>query len=133
VTRGILSTRKIAHDILDGAEKPENKANAATTAVVRIEQLHPFPEQQLQAALKAYPKAKSIVWAQEEPRNMGAATFIMPKIEKLVGTLHAGKAQLDYVGRSERASPAVGLEKQHLKEQEKLINAAWNLRESLEV
>jgi 2-oxoglutarate dehydrogenase E1 component len=133
VTRVILCTGKIAHDILDGAEKPENKANAATTAVVRIEQLHPFPEQQLQAALKAYPKAKSIVWAQEEPRNMGAATFIMPKIEKLVGTLHAGKAQLDYVGRSERASPAVGLEKQHLKEQEKLINAAWNLRESLEV
>lgn len=133
VTRVVMCTGKMAHDVLDAAEKPENKNSAATTAVVRIEQLYPFPELQLEAVLKAYPKAKSLVWVQEEPRNMGAATFIMPRIEKLIAALHAGKSQLEYVGRSRRASPAVGLEKQHLKEQEKIVSAAWNGKESLEV
>jgi 2-oxoglutarate dehydrogenase E1 component len=133
VSRVILCTGKIAHDVLDAAEKPENKANSATTAVVRIEQLAPFPEKQLEAALKHYPKAKSWVWVQEEPRNMGAAHFIMPKIEKVLAGMHGSKTHLDYVGRSERASPAVGFEKLHLKEQEKLVSSAWNLKESVEL
>jgi 2-oxoglutarate dehydrogenase E1 component len=132
VSRVLLCTGKIAHDLLDATEKQENKTGSQNTAVVRIEQLHPFPHSQLEAALKNYPKAKHWCWIQEEPRNMGAASFIMPKIEKVLGKLNS-KAQLEYIGRSERASPAVGLEKLHLKEQEKIVSAGWNSNESVEV
>ncbi|NBO38346.1 2-oxoglutarate dehydrogenase E1 component [bacterium] len=131
VTRILLCTGKVAHDLLDSTEKAENKSAATSTAVVRIEQLHPFPHAQLEAALKAYPKAKSWAWVQEEPRNMGAATFIMAKVQKTLSKV--SKATLEYVGRSERASPAVGLEKLHLKEQEALLTAAWNSTETIEI
>lgn len=132
VTRVVFCTGKIAHDLLDSAEKEENKSVSKQSAVVRIEQLHPFPQPQIEAALKNYPKAKTFIWCQEEPRNMGAATFMMPKLEKLL-TAENPKARLEYIGRSERASPAVGLEKLHLKEQEKLVTAAWSATESVEI
>lgn len=132
VNRIVLCTGKIAHDLLDSADKDENKSGSKTTAIVRIEQLHPFPQEQLSAALKSYPKAKHVFWCQEEPRNMGAATYIMPKIQEILATSHP-KVKVDYVGRSERASPAVGLEKLHLKEQEKVIVASWNSETSVEV
>lgn len=132
VTRVLFCTGKISHDLLDSTEKPEFKAAAQTTAVVRIEQLAPFPSQAVEAALKKYSKAKSVYWVQEEPQNMGAATFVMSKIQKVLGKM-AHKAQLEYLGRSERASPAVGLEKLHLKEQEALINAAWTSSEGREI
>lgn len=132
VSRVLMCTGKISHDLLDSTEKQENKIGSENTAVVRIEQLHPFPHAQLEAALKNYPKTKHWCWIQEEPRNMGAASFIMPKIEKVLGKLNS-KATLAYIGRSERASPAVGLEKLHLKEQEKLVSAGWNCNESVEV
>ncbi|MEY4065760.1 MAG: hypothetical protein RIR26_1968 [Pseudomonadota bacterium] len=132
VTRVLLCTGKIAHDLLDSAEKPENKATAGTTAVVRVEQLHPFPQAQLETVLKQYPKAKQWAWIQEEPRNMGAATFVIPKIEKTLAEVSA-KARLDYIGRSERASPSVGLEKRHLLEQDQIIQAGWKSDSGVEI
>jgi 2-oxoglutarate dehydrogenase E1 component len=125
VTRVLFCTGKIAHDLLDSTDKPENKVGAQSTAVVRIEQLHPFPHKQVEDALKLYAKAKHHFWVQEEPANMGAATFIMPKIQKVLAKAGGKGANLGYIGRSERASPAVGLEKLHLKELEKLLSACW--------
>ncbi len=132
VTRVLFCTGKIAHDLLDNADKPENKNGSQTTAVVRIEQLHPFPHKQVEAALKHYPKAKACFWVQEEPHNMGAATFIMPKIQKVLNKT-SNKSVLGYIGRSERASPAVGLEKLHLREQEALLTACWTSPEEREI
>lgn len=132
VSRVILCTGKIAHDALDAAEKPNQNFKTETTAIVRIEQLHPFPAQKLEELLKTYPKAQFFGWAQEEPRNMGAATFILPKIETVLNKVNS-KARLSYIGRSERGSPAVGLEKRHVKEQQQLIEAVWSASESVEV
>jgi 2-oxoglutarate dehydrogenase E1 component len=136
VNRVVFCTGKLAHDALDSADKPENVSGSASTAIVRIEQLHPFPVQSLQRALQAYPKVKQVFWAQEEPHNMGAATFVMPKLQKVMstsGTSSTHKAQLGYLGRSERASPAVGLEKRHLAEQDSLLKAVWNSSEGIEI
>lgn len=133
VTRVLFCTGKIAHDLLDSADKPEHRDGAKSTAVVRVEQLHPFPHKQVEAALKHYSKAKQHFWVQEEPANMGAATFIMPKIQKVLTKTGAKGSLLGYIGRSERASPAVGLEKQHLKELEKLIAGCWNSTTELEI
>lgn len=132
VTRVVFCTGKIAHDLLDNAEKAENKSSSQNTAVIRVEQLHPFPQKGIESALKKYPKAKQFFWVQEEPNNMGPAWFVMPKIQKVLSKV-SGKGQLEFIGRCERASPAVGLEKQHLKEQEALIQAAWNSTESWEI
>lgn len=132
ITRVIFCTGKIAHDLLDSSEKPDNKQGSANTAVVRIEQLHPFPYKDVENALKSYPKAKHCFWMQEEPQNMGPATFVQPKIQKVLNKANS-KASFGYIGRSERASPAVGLEKLHLKEQEKLLIAGWNSTENVEI
>ena len=89
-------------------------------AVVRLEQLYPFPAQQIQAVLARYPQAKDVVWVQEEPRNMGAWTFIL---EHLPSLLHA-RQTLRYAGRQAQASPAVGFQKMHQQQQTALLNLA---------
>lgn len=132
VTRVIMCTGKIAHDALDSAEKTSEELKTGNTAIIRIEQLHPFPSQQLEKLLRNYPKAQYFAWAQEEPRNMGAATFVIPKIEQVLSKL-ASKAKLNYIGRSERGSPAVGLEKRHVKEQQQLVNAIWTASQTTEI
>lgn len=132
VTRVIMCTGKIAHDALDAAEKPSDKMKTEHTAIVRIEQLNPFPAQQLEKLLRSFPKAQFFAWAQEEPRNMGAASFILSKIESVLSKL-SPKAELNYIGRSERGSPAVGLEKRHIKEQQQLVEAIWSAQASKEV
>jgi len=132
VTRVIMCTGKVAHDALDTAEKSPEKLKINDTAIVRIEQLSPFPSEQLERVIRKYPKAQFFAWAQEEPRNMGAASYVLPKIERVVGSVNA-KAKLNYIGRSERGSPAVGLEKRHLTEQQKLIEALWTASGATEI
>ena len=132
VKRVVFCSGKFCIDLLDASEKEEYKQAASNTAVVRLEQIYPFAANKVLALLKKYSNAKSVVWAQEEPRNMGAASFVFPKFAELVN--QAGlKAPLQYVGRCERASPAVGLEKVHIAEQEKLVSAAFLRDEAFEV
>ncbi len=132
VTKVVLCSGKIRIDLLDAIEK-QGSEKFSHVAVVSLEQLYPFPESQLTNVLKTYGKAKSIVWAQEEPRNTGASFFVRDKIEKILQSTLKVKPKLGYIGRSERASPAVGLEKQHLVEQEKIIAACLGADEQLEV
>ncbi|MEY2988017.1 MAG: hypothetical protein RJB13_1538, partial [Pseudomonadota bacterium] len=132
VTRVIMCTGKVAHDALDAADKPSDKMKTESTAIIRVEQLNPFPAQQLEKLLRKFPKAQFFAWAQEEPRNMGAASFILPKIEQVVANL-SSKVELSYIGRSERGSPAVGLEKRHIKEQQQLVDAIWSASASTEI
>lgn len=113
VNRVILCSGKIYYDLVEAQQKRKNK----DTAVVRLEQLYPFPEKQLKAVLKKYKDAK-LVWAQEEPANMGSLSFIVRMMPKY---------QLEFVSRKASASPATGYTKVHKVEQDKLVNKAFEI------
>ena len=116
VKKVVLCTGKFAIDLLDLAEKEDP---LAAIAIVRVEQIAPLDAGTLAAVVQRYPQAR-LVWAQEEPANMGAAGYVQPRLQRLF------KAPEGYVGRSERASPSVGVEKQHLKEQAQLVKACFD-------
>jgi multifunctional 2-oxoglutarate metabolism enzyme len=92
------------------------------TAIVRIEQLYPFPEAEFAEVLARYPAAGEVVWVQEEPRNMGAWAFVRGWIQP---TLQAQHRQIGYAGRPESASTAPGSLKRHLQEQAEIIEQAF--------
>ncbi|CRG84804.1 2-oxoglutarate dehydrogenase E1 component [Talaromyces islandicus] len=100
------------------------------TAITRIEQLNPFPWAQLKENLDSYPNAKNIVWAQEEPLNAGAWSFVQPRIETLLNsTEHHNRRHVLYAGRSPSASVATGLKGSHLKEEQDLLNDAFTVHQ----
>ncbi|KQS04109.1 2-oxoglutarate dehydrogenase subunit E1 [Sphingomonas sp. Leaf357] len=127
VKRLVLCTGKVAYDLMEARDA----AGDTGTAVVRLEQLYPFPGEPLVARLKRMTNVEEVVWAQEEPRNNGAWTFVEPFIEECL--VEAGcKAQRPrYAGRAASASPATGLMKRHQLEQAALIADALghNVRE----
>ena len=92
-------------------------------ALVRVERLYPFPEERIVAELERYAHVPSVVWCQEEPRNMGAWAHML----EAFGELLSGDRRLAYVGRSRAASPATGSKHTHLHEQKTLIEAALSL------
>ncbi len=108
----VLCTGKVFYDYLERREKSDHK-----TAVVRLEQLYPFPQEQLNAVLAGYKKAKQFIWLQEEPRNRGAWTFISDRIGRCIGD-----APIRYVGRAASASPATGSHKQHAEEMDQFLS-----------
>jgi 2-oxoglutarate dehydrogenase E1 component len=116
VRRLILCTGKIYYD-LDGHEA---RASAEDTAICRLEQLYPFPSQELEVLVSALPNLQEVVWAQEEPRNMGALTFVGPRLRVIVPR----KVPLRYVARPERASPAEGKPGDHNREQQRIVREA---------
>ena len=116
VKRVVIATGKVAHELIDR----RNEENLEHVAVVRLEQLYPFPEQQLKQALAGY-KASEIVWCQEEPENMGAWTFARPYLTRLTGK------ELTYAGREAAASTAPGSAALFMLEQEALIAAALGI------
>jgi 2-oxoglutarate dehydrogenase E1 component len=89
-------------------------------AIVRLEQLYPFPEAELTEILKRYPHASEFCWVQEEPANQGARDFVELRIERLL----PGRRRLAYVGRPEAASPATGSHKIHQTEENDIVDAA---------
>jgi 2-oxoglutarate dehydrogenase E1 component len=92
-------------------------------ALVRIEQLYPFPKQEVQAALARYRRAQEVCWVQEEPRNMGAWSFIEPLLREVL----PDTCVLAYHGRAEAASPATGSFRVHQMEEEALIHEALDV------
>ena len=93
-------------------------------ALVRLEQLAPFPERVLAEELARYPKGARVIWCQEEPGNMGAWTFVAPRIEAVLQGVGMAQTRPVYAGRRPAASPATGLYQQHVKEQATLIEEA---------
>ena len=93
------------------------------TAIVRVEQLYPFPKKEIQAILSKYSGAQEICWVQEEPANRGAWTFMQPRLRPLL----RDNTILTYHGREESASPATGSSKIHLIEEEEIIGHALDL------
>ncbi len=114
-----LCSGKIYYDI--DAKRLEKSSKKA--AFIRLEQLYPLPKTQIAALLLASKKLKNIFWVQEEPQNMGAWSFMLPQLIKLMNELDLKKVNLDYIGRNHRASPAVGSPKVHQVEQSTIINA----------
>jgi 2-oxoglutarate dehydrogenase E1 component len=113
--RLLLCTGKIGHELRVEREKRGDTASA----ILSIEQLYPWPEAELSAAIEAHPHAKELVWVQEEPENMGALSFVMPRLRRLVRDRHVLS-----IKRSAAASPATGSPKAHEMEQRTLIDLA---------
>lgn len=116
----VFVSGKLYYELLEAREttKKEN------VALVRLEQLYPFPARQVTEVLKSYPKAKTLVWAQEEPKNMGAFQNVYFKFADVVAK--AGlKLAFEYAGRPERSSPATGFNHQHKEEQAEIIKSIF--------
>ncbi len=116
VERLVLCSGKVYYD-LDGHEQREA---ASSVAIARVELLYPFARDQLAALIATYPNLKQIVWAQEEPKNMGAWSVMWRRLPEL---LPEG-VELSYVGRPQRASPSEGYPAAHRTEQERIVLTA---------
>jgi len=114
--RVIGCTGKVYYDLLAEA----GRLGERQSAIVRIEGLYSFPEDTLRALLSRYPAVREVVWAQEEPKNMGAWMYVAPRIQAL---LPVG-VTLRYAGRPERASPAEGYPTAHAGEQARIVSEA---------
>ena len=116
VRRVLVCTGKIAHELMDERDKQSSAA-----AVVRVEQLYPWPADELAAVLGRYPAASQVWWVQEEPANMGAWNFTHGKLLRLVGE----STELSHVARRASPSPASGSKTVHDREQQQLLTAAF--------
>jgi len=113
--RLIVCTGKIGHNL----RVERDKRKDLSVGIIFLEQLYPFPEAELQAALDQHPSATEIVWVQEEPANMGALSYVGPLLRRLAGD----RAVLS-VKRTAAASPATGSAKAHALEEKTLIDLA---------
>ncbi|KAG7887998.1 hypothetical protein KL925_004204 [Ogataea polymorpha] len=96
------------------------------TAFIKVEQLHPFPFAQLRDALLSYPALEDLVWCQEEPFNMGAYSYVTPRIETVLREAGLEKLGLRYAGRDPSASVAAGSKAMHTAEEEALLDQVFN-------
>jgi 2-oxoglutarate dehydrogenase E1 component len=119
IKRVVLCSGKVYYDLLEAREK----MGVNDVYLMRQEQLYPFPPKTLGEQLKRFPQAE-LVWCQEEPKNMGAWSFVNPRLEEVMETVGMRAGRPVYVGRPEAASPATGLARNHLREQEALVTKA---------
>jgi 2-oxoglutarate dehydrogenase E1 component len=122
VKRVVICSGKVYYDLFEEREKRGIK----DISLLRMEQLYPFPSKALSAELVARPQAE-VVWCQEEPKNMGAWTFVQPEIERVLGEIKHKQSRLPYAGRPAAASPATGLLRRHNREQAQLLDEALTL------
>ena len=116
VRRLVLCSGKVYYDLLAAAAGQDR----SRFALVRLEQLHSFPEEELRSLCAEYPALAEVVWVQEEPRNMGAWHFVEPRLREV---LPAGM-ELRYAGRPDRVSPAEGYPAAHAAEQKRIVEQA---------
>jgi len=114
ITRLVLCSGKVYYDLL------ASRAQHPSVAIGRVELLYPFPAAEIADLVRRYPKLTEVVWVQEEPRNMGARKFVLPKLRDLTPTAIAIKD----VSRPERASPAEGYPAAHQAEQARIVREA---------
>jgi len=119
VKRVLLCSGKVYYDL--AAER--TKRGIQDIAIVRIEQLYPFPAGELRSVLTRYPESAEVFWVQEEPKNMGAWRFMVKDIQPM---LDSSRRVLRYVGRAEAASPAAGSLKRHQAEQAELVDDSFS-------
>jgi len=117
--RVLICTGKIGHEL----QAERKKRKDTSTAIVFLEQMYPFPEQELVAELDRHGKTGDIVWVQEEPANMGAMFNMLPRLKRIAGERHVLS-----VKRSSGASPATGSAKAHEVEQKTLLTLAFTIK-----
>ena len=120
IRRIVFCSGKVYYDLAEARQVH----NVTDTALVRIEQLYPFPVDDYAAVIESYQNATDIIWCQEEPRNQGAWYQIRHRLQEPLGE----DRQLYYAGRSGAAAPASGVFKLHLQQQQALVEAALNIR-----
>jgi 2-oxoglutarate dehydrogenase E1 component len=124
ITRLLLCSGKVWVDLVGTGD--EQRAERAAiegidrVALVRVEELYPFPAGEVEAVVAGFPRLREIVWVQEEPRNMGAWSFLAPRLREVT----RGELPVRYVGRPERASPAEGHATRHVAEQSRIVHEA---------
>jgi 2-oxoglutarate dehydrogenase E1 component len=116
VRRVLLCTGKVGHELMDKRDEL-----GAPAAVVRVEQLYPWPEDEILTTVATYPNAREVWWVQEEPANMGAWNFVHARLARSL----RDRAELRHVAREASASPATGSQTIHEREQEHLLAAAF--------
>jgi multifunctional 2-oxoglutarate metabolism enzyme len=123
VHRLLLCSGKIYYDLAGHGSRADNPE----VAIVRVELLYPFPQQEILDLINSYPNLQEVVWVQEEPRNMGARAYMSPRLlQVLPEHLHFG-----YVGRPERAASGEGYPVAHAAEQNRIVEKALNAREAI--
>jgi len=118
IKKVVLTSGKIYYELIN--HRIINKID--DTAIIRLEQYYPFPKESLNKVLSAYKNADEIYWVQEEPKNMGAWNFILPRLLELI----TKQQRIEYIGRLESPSPASGSTKIHLRTQEEIIRKAFS-------
>jgi 2-oxoglutarate dehydrogenase E1 component len=119
VRRLVLCSGKVFVDLVSAPER----ATGSRVALCRVEQLYPLPEGPLSEVIAGYRNLEEVVWLQEEPMNMGAWTFVRPRLEELLGD----RLALRYVGRPRSASPAEGSAALHHLHQRAIVAQAYDL------
>ncbi len=121
VTRLILCSGKVYYDLATNDQRGQHPE----IAIVRVEQLYPFPARNLEPLMQRYPALREVIWTQEEPKNMGAWEYMSWRLRKLLDGLDRRDVHVEYVGRRRSASPAEGSKAAHLKNQSIIVNAAY--------
>ncbi|HAC67401.1 MAG TPA: 2-oxoglutarate dehydrogenase E1 component, partial [Pseudomonas sp.] len=122
VKRLVLCSGKVYYDLLE-KRRSENRQDIA---IVRLEQLYPFPEDDLAEVLAGYPNLERVVWCQEEPMNQGAWYCSQHHMRRAVSGYKQGLG-LEYAGRDASAAPACGYASMHAEQQEKLLHDAFSV------
>ncbi|MEK3734710.1 MULTISPECIES: 2-oxoglutarate dehydrogenase E1 component [Paenibacillus] len=121
VERLILCSGKVAIDLEDALDKQKDE-DQSWLHILRVEQLYPFPKEEISRVLQKFPNLKEILWVQEEPQNMGSWFFMEPRIREIAPQ----GVEVRYNGRPERSSPASGYQDVHAYEQQTIISFALN-------
>jgi 2-oxoglutarate dehydrogenase E1 component len=116
--RILIASGKVGHEL----RSERRRRKDSSTAIFFLDQLYPLPRTEILAAIEAHPQAREIVWVQEEPANMGALFYVLPRLERLAQTKNI---QVRSVKRSASASPATGSTKAHELEQKTLLTLAF--------
>jgi 2-oxoglutarate dehydrogenase E1 component len=114
VKRLVLCSGKLYYDL---AAARANGTEAKHAAIVRVEELYPWPHEEIARIIDRYGGIEEVVWAQEEPRNMGAWSFVWPRLRASTGNA----IPIRYIGRPERASPAEGYHTAHAEQQARIV------------
>src|SRR5262249_11399599 len=122
-SRILIASGKVGHELK--AERRRRKDSS--TAIFFLDQLYPFPRNEIVSAIGEHPNAREVVWVQEEPANMGALFYILPRLERLAS---ASGLRVRSVKRSASASPATGSAKAHELEQKTLLTLAFTTTNS---
>jgi 2-oxoglutarate dehydrogenase E1 component len=124
VERIVLCSGKVYYDLLEERLRRHGDARPPV-ALVRIEELYPWPDARVVDVLRRYAAASTVVWCQEEPENMGAFSFVRERLRRAIGE----DRELCYAGRPESASPAVGSPRLHKEGQTALVRAAFECKD----